>query len=85
MTNDEVAQIRARLDGITSGQWERRVEAIEDEYGSEEVYIVSAVQRQDVIDIADIRSSRSDADFIAHAPSDIQSLLLEVTRLQGKG
>ena len=93
MTPDELAAIRARLDAATPGPWhwdEYPVPALHGVGGSPDTYEYEA----EVIEAThtggcgcraecylDLTIDRSDAEFIAHAPTDLADLLTEVDRL----
>ena len=68
---ETLAEIRARREKITPGKWRRC------RCANEECFLIVA---EDEICEA---GCGPDADFIAHAPEDIDSLLAEVERLRG--
>ena len=90
MTDERLAEIRERLAATTPGPWHTH------DYGSpaDEEPTARVVHTGnfdwdaitydgDYVVMLD-SESRDDADFIAHAPTDIAALLAEVNRLRGE-
>jgi len=75
MTPDPLLAIEARLKAATPGPWEKEIAGIKgDRFMAATGPWYSINARRDRID--------EDADFIAHAPTDIATLLALVRRLR---
>lgn len=75
MTEQEIADIKDRLERATPGPWTSFVESIDQYSGSD--FIQTA---DDDINFVGIKAA--DQDFIAHARQDVPRLLVEVERLK---
>jgi len=80
MTNEQLAEIRARLAAATPGPWTRSYEIVLlDDLGLRDWYaklVGPSLHRHNHM------MKTVDVDFIAHAPTDMAALLAEVERLQ---
>ena len=76
MTLDELAAIRARLDAATPGPWALGHDTDINGAWFAEILVPSHLAALGYID-----SSRADAEFIAHARTDLEQLLAEVDHL----
>lgn len=76
--DDRLAEIRARLDAATPGQWSN-----DNEWSEIEAVVVpqSAYMEPYLMSVATV-GNPPNADLIAHAPADIAWLLDEVERLR---
>ena len=85
MTDKEVEEIRARCDKATEGPWKTHLvddTSIVTEDGTDVCTTCdsSQAEREDGYNV-EYERMEADADFIAHARTDIPALLAEVTRL----
>lgn len=78
MTRAELAAIRARLDAATTGPWAANHEMDQTgEWAAADILVPS----QHLAALGYIDSSRADAEFIAHARTDLELVLAEFERL----
>lgn len=78
MTADELKAIRERLAKASPGPWWVDVETTPATEVASADGTIARVYRGEVT----APGPRPDADFIAHAPSDVSALLSEISRLQ---
>lgn len=78
MTEEMLAAIEARVNAIPSGNWTVQETRIGNSWYRAEVSDANIFHR-----LAEAFDPK-DADFIAHAPSDVKALLAEVRRLRGE-
>lgn len=76
MTEDEIRAAEARLDEATPGDW-NWTQSYEDNPAT-----VYAPQDDLYTDVIAVEMSDADADFIAHAPTDVRKLISLVRELQ---
>ncbi len=75
MTNDKLQEIKDRIDRTTSGPWW---------YDSYSTVFSGSGENTDIVCWVPQRERSADADFIAHAPSDIKALVTKVERLSNE-
>ena len=83
----DLVVIEARLAATTDGGvgWQTLWDAVESEAkGVGASHVVVAGSGDAPTDIAEVLTGRGDAEFIAHAPSDVRRLLAEIRRLRGQ-
>ena len=78
MTEDDIAQIKARAQAATAGPWTSYIESRDMYSGSD--FIQTARE-----DIYLTGATTADYDFIAHARQDIPNLIAEIERLKARG
>ena len=75
ISDNELSEIKNRVEGATKGPWKAYVEGRDMESGS------SFIQTEEN-DIEMIGATQADFDFIANARQDIPKLLEEIERLR---
>lgn len=81
MTDEELAAVKARAEKATSGPWESY--SVPGRNRSAAGYAAVEVAETEVQVTRDV-GGWFDADFIAHARTDVPALVAEVARLQGE-
>jgi hypothetical protein len=84
MSDDELREIRARLEAATPGPWRPMIEGRDNQSGSSFIMVGDGETREEDINVTRDTHMVSDADleFIAHARQDVSRLLDEVKRLK---
>lgn len=93
MTDERIAQIRARADAATRGPW--HVELTAETYIDRPSRYPIYSEVRGIVDVAEgdtyvaqtkrgNEQARDDAEFIAHAREDVATLLAEVERLRAR-
>lgn len=79
MSEQQLAEIRARVAGATAGPWMADGAEI---YRAPWGYVVIDQWVGEMLRIEDEAASNADAQFVAHARTDVPSLLAEIDRLR---
>jgi hypothetical protein len=87
MTDEELSEIKARLDLTTKGPWKSYIEGRDHESGND--FIMTGINDGEDIfsshrgnDFEISGATDADKDFIAHAKQDIPKLLKEIDSLK---
>jgi hypothetical protein len=89
MTDQEIIEIKKRVEMATKGPWKSYIEGRDHESGND--FIMTGISENEDIwseargtDIELTGATNADQDFIANARQDIPKLLDEVTRLKAE-